>query len=177
MNEYFKKGNENQSPLEIKKYPDSVLRNISKPVENLDEGVLWLIENMAKSMYINQGIGLAAPQVGYNRQVITFDVGKGLVSLINPHIVESEGEKYNQEGCLSLPEISVEVKRKSKVLVKGLDIKGKETVIEASDPLSRVIQHEIDHLNGILLIDKTSLLKKQFLINKLKKIKKRSVRQ
>jgi peptide deformylase len=125
---------------------------------------------MAKTMYIHQGIGLAAPQVGVDRQVITFDIGEGPVSLINPQILESEGKNLLKEGCLSLPEVIVEVTRKTKLLVRGWDIKkDNEVTIEAGDLLARVVQHEIDHLRGVLIIDKISSLKRQMLINKLKK--------
>ena len=166
--------NNDTSFFEIRVYPDLILRGIANPVNNPDEKTLMLIEGMARSMYTNRGVGLAAPQVGFDQQVITFDIGGGLISLLNPRILEAAGEKRHEEGCLSLPDISLEIKRNSQVLVTGFDIKkDKEVTIEASDLLARVLQHEIDHLNGVLIIDKISSLKRQLLTRKFKRKKGR----
>jgi peptide deformylase len=124
---------------------------------------------MAEVMYTNKGIGLAAPQVGISRQIIIVDIGQGLRALINPVIVEGEGESILGEGCLSLPNIEVLVRRKQKVLVRAWDVDGKELNWEVSDFLGRVYQHEIDHLNGILIIHHVSRLKRQLLVKKMLK--------
>lgn len=113
-----------------------------------------LLDDMADTMYEAEGVGLAAPQVGVLRRVIIVDIGQGLIELINPEILSTEGEESAAEGCLSLPNRSGEVIRPKKVKVKGLNRAGEETIIEATDLLARALCHEIDHLDGILFIDK-----------------------
>jgi len=156
------------SQLSILTYPNSVLRRQCTPVENLDGRVLELVQDMSKLMLSAQGIGLAAPQVGVSRRVITINIGEGLIALVNPAILERQGRASTEEGCLSCPGISVEVARSERVQVKGLDLQGKEVTIEAEGLLARVLQHEIDHLNGILILDKLPWLEKMMAKQRLR---------
>jgi peptide deformylase len=138
---------------ELKIYPDPVLRKISSPVLGINNIVCHLIKKMSKIMYSRKGIGLAAPQVGTLERVIIADIGEGLISMINPEILTGYGEDYIDEGCLSLPDTVVNVKRKQSVFVRYLDKNEKEKESELDGLTARVIQHEIDHLNGVLIID------------------------
>lgn len=139
----------------ITKYKiDDILRKKSRRVEKIDERILQLLDDMAETMYKENGAGLAAPQVGILKRVIVVDIGDGLIKLINPEIVEQEGEEQGEEGCLSVPDIIGEVKRPYKVKVKGLNELGEEIEIKATGFLARAFCHEIDHLDGILFIDK-----------------------
>lgn len=158
---------------DIRIYPDPILTRVSAPIANINGKIKAIIDHMARVMYVNKGIGLAAPQVGISRQIIIVDIGQGLRALINPVIVEGEGESILEEGCLSLPNIEVLVKRKQKVLVRAWDVDGKELNWEVSDFPGRVYQHEIDHLNGILIIHHISRLKRELLIKKMRKDLKR----
>jgi peptide deformylase len=156
----------------VRIYPDPILIKKATPVRHIDGQIKALIDNMAEVMYAYQGVGLAAPQVGVSERVIIVDIGEGLRALINPEIVEGEGESILEEGCLSLPEIEVAVKRKQKILVRGWGVDGKEVDGEVSDFLGRVYQHEIDHLNGILIIHHLSRLKRELLVKKMFKKRK-----
>jgi len=138
---------------ELKFYPDPVLRKISSPVGKVDNTIRHLIKKMSKIMYSRKGIGLAAPQVGTLDRVIIADIGEGLISMINPEILTGFGEDYLEEGCLSLPETTVNVKRQQSVFVRYLDKNEKEKESELDGLTARVVQHEIDHLNGVLIID------------------------
>jgi peptide deformylase len=153
----------------IRIYPDSILIKKATPVVSIDGKIKALIDKMAEVMYAYKGVGLAAPQVGISGRIIIVDIGEGLRALINPEIVEGEGESILEEGCLSLPDIEVVVKRKQKILVRGLDAGSKEVNYEVSDFLGRVYQHEIDHLNGILIIHHISRLKRELLVKKMLK--------
>ena len=140
----------------IVKDPDPILRQIAKPVPKITPNILKLLDDMAETMYDAGGVGLAAPQIGISKRVIVLDPHDGttgLIEMINPEIIEAEGEQIGPEGCLSIPGLNGEVKRKARVTVKGLDREGNEIVIKASDYLARIFQHEIDHLNGILFTD------------------------
>jgi peptide deformylase len=157
---------------EIRIYPDPILRKKALPVENIDGQVKEVADRMAESMYKNKGIGLAAPQIGLLSRMIVVDLGEGLKTLINPEMVEGEGESILEEGCLSLPNIEVPIKRKDKVFIRGWDLNGKEVNLEFIGFPGRVYQHEIDHLNGILIIHHISRLKRELLIKRmLKKLK------
>ena len=156
------------SQLSILTYPNSVLRSRCAPVENLDSRVHELVQDMSRLMVSAQGIGLAAPQVGVPRRVITVNIGQGLIALVNPAILDSQGRASTEEGCLSCPGISVDVVRSERVQVKGLDLQGKEVTIEAEGLLARVLQHEIDHLNGILILDKLPWLEKMMAKRRLR---------
>ena len=160
------------SILKILTYPDPVLKEKSKSVEFIDEKIKKLAEDMIETMYAAPGIGLAAPQVGESLRVITVDVtrkGEDLIVLINPEIISGEGECAEEEGCLSVPDLKEIVQRKEKVLVKGLDIQGRKIQIRAKGLLAIAFQHEIDHLDGILIIDRVSRLKRDIFKKKLKK--------
>ncbi|MFH2012740.1 MAG: peptide deformylase [Pseudomonadota bacterium] len=163
------------SILKILTYPDPVLKKKAKPVEIIDEKIKKLAKDMIETMYDAPGIGLAAPQVGESCRLITVDVARkdeSLIVLINPEIISAEGECAEEEGCLSVPDFNEVVLRKKMVVVKGLDIEGREIQIPAEGLLAIVIQHEIDHLNGILIIDRVSKLKRDIFKKKLSKKKK-----
>lgn len=153
---------------ELKFYPDPVLRKISSLVPKVNNTIRQLIKKMSNIMYNNKGIGLAAPQVGTLERVIIADIGEGLISMINPEILTGFGEDFLEEGCLSLPETVVNVKRKQSVFVRYLDKNEKEKESELNGLTARVIQHEIDHLNGVLIIDYAPLSERLNVISKLK---------
>lgn len=139
----------------IVKDPDPILRQKCKPVNEITPNIIKLLDNMADTMYDAEGVGLAAPQIGILKRVIVMDVGDeyGLIELINPEIIEREGEQFGPEGCLSIPGFTGDVRRAMRVKVKGLNRNGEEIVVEGTDLLSRCIQHEVDHLNGVLYTD------------------------
>lgn len=158
--------------LEIKEYGEPVLREKSLPVKEITPEILNLIKDMAETMYTASGVGLAAPQVGVSKRIIITDgEEEGLIVLINPTIIESEGEVIKEEGCLSVPDIYSQVKRSSKVTIKALNESGEPIKITKEGLIARALQHEIDHLNGILFIDKIGRMERQILLNKLKKKK------
>lgn len=136
---------------------DPILRKQSRVVEDVNERILVLLDDMAETMYHAEGVGLAAPQVGVLKRVVVIDVGEGLIELINPEIVKQEGEQCDNEGCLSLPGETREVARPERVKVKGLNRHGEEVFIEGTGLLARALCHEIDHLNGILFIDRAKV--------------------
>ncbi len=157
--------------LEIKKYPDEVLRKKAEPVKEFNDGLQRLIDNMIETMYSAPGLGLAANQVGVLKQVLVIDVSTGeeeeseessLMVLVNPEIVLQEGEIESEEGCLSIPDYTTIVKRSEKVKVKCLDRHGETREIEGEGLLAKALQHEIDHLNGILFVDRIGRIKKEF---------------
>ncbi len=153
--------------LEIKKYPERVLMEKTLPVKEFDQALQKLIDDMIETMYSAPGIGLAANQVGVSKQVMVIDVSSmeeksSLIVLVNPEIVSAEGELEVEEGCLSIPGYSAVLKRAEKVKARGVDINGMPVEIEGSGLLSRAIQHEIDHLNGMLLIDRIGRIRKEF---------------
>ncbi|MEJ5228005.1 peptide deformylase [Thermodesulfovibrio sp.] len=163
--------------LEIRKYPDEILKKKAEKIETLDGNLQKLIDDMIETMYKANGIGLAAPQIGISKRLIIVDTSprqenQGLIVLINPEIIQSEGEILSEEGCLSLPGFLTRLKRKERVLVRGTDRKGKEIEIEAEGLLARALQHEIDHLEGTLLIDRISPLKRELFRRKYLKSKK-----
>lgn len=164
------------SILKLLTYPHPLLQRRSEEVVEIDNAIKRLIKDIAETMYFNKGVGLAAPQVGVSKRIITVDAGNGLLCLLNPLIVDREGEIEMEEGCLSCPEVILKIKRSRKVTIKGLNPEGKEVVIEASELLARIFQHEIDHLDGILIFDRVSSLKKEIIKKRLKK-RKLTVRQ
>jgi len=158
--------------LEIKEYGEPVLREKALLLKEITPEILNLIKDMAETMYADSGVGLAAPQVGVSKRIILVDGEEdGLIVLINPMIIKSEGEVVEEEGCLSLPGIYSQVKRSSKVKVKALNENGDTIEITKEGLTARALQHEIDHLNGILFIDKIGRLKRTMLLKKLKKEK------
>lgn len=166
--------------LEVVKYPDPVLSAVSDRVEVVDDETRKLMEEMLETMYGAPGVGLAAPQVGVNRRIIVVDVKpddkKSPIMLANPEIVEGDGKIIYEEGCLSLPEFTAEVERMGEVTVRGINEKGEEVSYEAEGLLAVVFQHEIDHLDGILLVDKVSRLKRDIYRRKVKKGLRESTR-
>ncbi len=153
--------------LEVRKYPDDVLRQKSGPVEKDDKGLQLLIDDMIETMHASFGIGLAAPQVGVHKRLIVVDIShydeeRDLLVLINPEIGLAEELVDSEEGCLSVPEFTAHIKRAGRVVVKGLDRDGNSIEIEATGILARALQHEIDHLDGVLIIDRMSAIKREF---------------
>lgn len=138
---------------------DELLRKISKPVEEINNHIITLLDDMIETMAEANGVGLAAPQVGVLKRVVVIDVGEGVIELINPEIIDTKGERKTVEGCLSVPPINGtmvqgELKRPQWVLVKALNRYGEEVTIEGTELLGTALCHEIDHLEGILFIDK-----------------------
>ena len=158
-------------PLTIRLYGDPVLRRKSREVEEVNGDIRKLIDNMAKLMYQNKGLGLAAPQVGILKRAIIADVGDGLVSLVNPKILWRQGKDTMSEGCLSIPGINLEIKRSKEVIVEGLTKEGEKVQLGAVGLLARVLQHEIDHLDGILIIDRVPKKKIKPIKKELDRIK------
>jgi peptide deformylase len=137
----------------IVKHPDPILRQKCNPVQKFNGNLHKLLDDMAETMYMAAGVGLAAPQVGILKRAVVVDGGSGLLELINPEIIDHKGVQVGREGCLSIPALLGDVRRAKWIKVKAQNRYGEEFTMEASDFLARVIQHEIDHLNGILFID------------------------
>ncbi len=135
----------------IRQDTDPILRKKSRKVDKIDEKIHRLLDDMLETMYDADGVGLAAPQVGILKEVIIVDIGDGPIELINPIIIESDGEQIDVEGCLSLPQITGKVKRPMSVKIRGLNRKGQNVVVTGEELLARALCHEIDHLNGVLL--------------------------
>ncbi len=171
--------------LEIKKYPDEILKKKSSPVDNINGDLERLIDDMVETMHAVSGIGLAAPQIGVSKRLIVVDVSTKdekyppvpppvvppqkisdflgtPVVIINPEIIETDGFVDSEEGCLSIPGYISTIKRVEKIVVRGLDRDGKPLQFEANGLFARAIQHEIDHLNGILFVDRMSYIKREF---------------
>ena len=165
-------GNSERQVLEIKKYPESILRKKSIQVPEITPREIGLFEDMLLTMYTFGGVGLAAPQVGSPFQIIVADIGEGAIKLVNPRILKTKGEDKLAEGCLSVPDINVEIRRPSEILVEGLNEKGKLIEVKFSGLLARVVQHEIDHLKGRLIIDYMGMIDKMRLF-KLKRKKRK----
>ena len=164
--------------LEILKYPHPLLKKRCLDVERIDGEVKRLIHDMTETMYDANGVGLAACQVGVNRRVIVLDVSpmdpdQDLFALINPEIVAEEEEIDHEEGCLSVPDCLETIKRKQKVRVRGMSPEGREVELEAQGILAIALQHEVDHLNGVLILDRMSGLKRELYRNKLRKKKQK----
>jgi peptide deformylase len=138
----------------IRKHGDELLRKRSKEVDAINERILTLLNDMEETMYDADGVGLAAPQVGILKRVVVIDIGEGILRLINPEIISTEGSYVDVEGCLSVPGEQGEVERPYKVKVKALNEKGEEIIVEGEELLARALCHEIDHLEGVLFIDK-----------------------
>jgi peptide deformylase len=161
--------------LRIRKFPDDVLKRPARPVENINGELNSLVDSMAQTMYAAPGVGLAAPQVGESKRIIVLDTdhqepGKHLLKLINPRVVEAEGKIIWEEGCLSVIDYSAEVERAAKVLVRAWTPEQQEIEIEAEELLAVALQHEIDHLDGKLFIDRISRIKRELYRRKLKKM-------
>lgn len=161
--------------LDIVTYPDTFLKQQTKPIENIDGQLQILIDQMGNTMYKAPGIGLAAIQVGIDKRLLVYDIqppeeGQKLNVLINPKIISTEGEILSEnEGCLSVPDFRANVKRAERILVEAVDRDGNPKRIEAEGLLAIVLQHEIDHLNGTLFIDHVSALKRQMYARRVAK--------
>ena len=140
----------------IRTEEDPVLRKISKPVKEVTPKIITLIDDMLDTMYEAMGVGLAAPQVGILKRIVVIDVGEGPIVLINPEILETSGEQTGDEGCLSVPGMAGQVTRPNYVKVKAMDEEMNEVIYERTELLARAFCHELDHLDGILFIDKAT---------------------
>lgn len=162
--------------LNILTYPDKFLSQPVKPVENIDGTIQDMIEDMSSTLYEAPGVGLAAIQVGFDQSIIVYDISprdekRSLHVLINPKIISIEETTISEnEGCLSVPDYRADVKRSASILIEGFDRKEKPLRIEADGHLAVVLQHEIDHLNGILFIDRISSLKRGLYKRRIKKL-------
>ena len=162
---------------EVVKYPDPVLARPGLPVTVFDEALKTLVAEMFESMYVAQGIGLAAPQISLSKRITVIDVSfkknpKDRLVLINPEIVATKGKQVEEEGCLSLPDIREKVQRAAWVKVNAQNQRGEWFEVEGEELLARALLHEIDHLNGVLFIDRISRLKRELVLMKIRKMQK-----
>ncbi len=146
--------------LEIRRYPDPVLRKKCEPIKEITPEILKLIDDMFETMYKSQGVGLAASQVGFLKQLAVVDVGSGPMVFINPKIVWKKGREVSEEGCLSVPGKYLNIRRAKEVKVEAHDKKMEKFEVEASGLLAICLQQEIDHLNGILMLERTGFFKR-----------------
>ncbi len=163
--------------LTVVKYPDPVLQKPGEPVTDFDDELRRFVADMFETMYAAQGIGLAAPQVSVSKRITVIDLSNATdpakkMVLINPEIIEREGKLYEEEGCLSFPEIREKVVRTAKVRVRAQDEYGKWFEVEGEELLSRCLQHEIDHLDGVLFIFRISGLKRDLALRKIRKMQR-----
>jgi peptide deformylase len=163
--------------LEIRKYPEKVLKQKTSPVTDFDEDLQKLIDDMVETMYAAPGVGLAAPQVGVSKRLTVIDVSTKeekmpLLVLVNPVFLSKEGIIEFEEGCLSFPDYTTKVERAERVVVSALDREGRQIEIDTEGLLAIALQHEIDHLDGILLIDRISPIKRQFFKKRFQKAQK-----
>jgi peptide deformylase len=161
----------------IVKFPDPILQRPSEAVTVFDDDLRRLVDDMFESMYVAHGIGLAAPQIGVPKRITVIDLSfqktpADKLALINPEVVTKEGKIFEEEGCLSLPDIREKVARAAKVKIRAQDLEGKWFEREADDLLARAFQHEIDHLDGILFIFRISALKRDFVLRKIRKLQR-----
>ena len=161
----------------IVKFGADVLHKVSAPVENVTDSEIKLIQDMVETMYKAPGVGLAAPQVGVSQRIMVTDTSAGekednLLVILNPEIVSADGEQYEEEGCLSIPGFTEAVRRPKNVVIQGVDIEGRELVLEGSDLLARAFCHEMDHLNGVLFLDHLSFIKRDLIRRKIRKLVK-----
>jgi peptide deformylase len=163
--------------LKIVKYPEPVLSQPGEPVTEFDSELKKLADDMFETMYASQGIGLAAPQVSVAKRVTVIDLSQGKdpaqkLVLVNPEVIFREGKQYEEEGCLSFPEIREKVQRANKVRIRAQDLKGKWFEMDGEELLSRAFQHEIDHLDGMLFIFRMSSLKRDMVLRKIRKMQR-----
>lgn len=161
----------------IVKFPDPILQQPAEPVTVFDAELRKLVDDMFTSMYDAQGIGLAAPQIGISKRLTVIDLSfqkkpEDKIVLINPEVIQIKGKQVEEEGCLSLPEIRDRVVRAAEVKVRAQDVDGKPFEVEGTELLARAIQHEIDHLDGILFIFRLSRLKRDLQLRKIRKLQK-----
>lgn len=162
---------------EVVKYPDPVLAKKGEPVTEFDTNLKKLADEMFESMYAAQGIGLAAPQISLSKRLTVIDLSfnkkpEDRIVLVNPEVIEREGKQVEEEGCLSLPDIREKVSRAAWVKVRAQNVKGEWFEVEGEELLARALQHEIDHLDGVLFIDRISRLKRDLVLRKIKKLQK-----
>jgi peptide deformylase len=162
---------------EIVKFPDPILQRRAEPVTEFNQELRTLVDDMFTSMYAAMGIGLAAPQIGISKRITVIDLSnqkkpEDKIVLINPEILVQEGKQFEEEGCLSLPEIRERVKRAMRVTVRAQDAHGKWFEMEGDELLARAFQHEIDHLDGILFIYRVSALKRDLALRRIRKLQK-----
>ncbi len=162
---------------EVVKYPDPVLARPGEPVRNFGPDLKILVDEMFESMYAAQGIGLAAPQISISQRITVIDVSfkktpAEKLALINPEIVSREGKQVEEEGCLSLPDIREKVQRAARVKVRAQNVSGEWFEVEGEELLARALQHEIDHLDGVLFIDRLSRLKRDLVLRRIRKLQK-----
>ena len=151
--------------LKIVKYPDPVLRQKADPVDEIDDEILRLADDMIEAMYVDEGVGLAAPQIGVSKRIVVLDLDGSFHILINPKLVEaSEEEDASQEGCLSVPGVEAPVVRKRRARVCATDLEGKEIEVVGEGLIARALQHEVDHLDGVLFIDHLSPARRRSLL-------------
>ena len=159
--------------LEVRTYPDPVLRKEAETVEEIDDSFLDFVDAMTEVMYKKDGAGLAANQVGILKRVIVVDAGESPIKIINPEIVQQSEEKVSfEEGCLSVPYIRINLARPISVVVTGRNLQNQPVEYRAEGLLARILQHEIDHLNGVLIIDRASSIQRSLLKSKLKQLEK-----
>jgi peptide deformylase len=163
--------------LKIVKYPEPVLSQPGEPVTEFDAELKKLVDDMFETMYASQGIGLAAPQVAVAKRVTVIDLSMGKdpaqkLVLVNPEVILRDGKQYEEEGCLSFPEIREKVQRAAKVRIRAQDLKGKWFEMDGEELLSRAFQHEIDHLDGMLFIFRMSSLKRDLVLRKIRKMQR-----
>ncbi len=163
--------------LKIVKYPDPILQKPGEPVTEFNDELRKFVDDMFETMYHSQGIGLAAQQVGVAKRITVIDLSCGKDPadkrvFINPEIIERSGKLYDEEGCLSFPEIREKVQRAAHVRVRAQDLDGKWFEIDGEDLLSRCLQHEIDHLDGVLFIFRISALKRDLALRKIRKMQR-----
>jgi len=163
--------------LKVVKYPEPVLSQPGEPVTEFDGELKKLVDDMFETMYASQGIGLAAPQVAVAKRVTVIDLSQGKdpaqkLVLVNPELTLREGKQYEEEGCLSFPEIREKVQRAANVRIRAQDLKGKWFEMDGEELLSRAFQHEIDHLDGMLFIFRMSSLKRDIVLRKIRKMQR-----
>jgi peptide deformylase len=168
--------------LEIKKLGCETLKSLSDEVDSVSTDIQQLVDDMFETMYAAEGIGLAAPQVGFSKRIVVLDVSPsspGFVpqALINPRVLWEAGEIVGEEGCLSLPGVASDVKRAAQVRIEALDRDGQLQTMEFDGIASRAAQHEIDHLDGVLVIERFSTIRRNLLRNQLKKLRREGIRQ
>lgn len=146
---------------EVIKNGDPILREKAKPVSDITPNILKLLDNMRDTMYASKGVGLAAPQIGVSKRVIVVDVGEGLVEMINPEIIQQQGVETDTEGCLSIPGVLGEVPRAGIIVIQGLNRSGDLVQYKVKGFMARAFQHELDHLDGILFIDRAQNVRKE----------------
>jgi peptide deformylase len=138
----------------VRVYGDPVLKQVARDVDHVDGSLVRLVDDMVETMYDSEGAGLAATQVGVQKRLFVYDVGEGAQAVVNPSIVEVAGEWYHDEGCLSIPGLRLGIVRPNQVHIRGYDLDGEEVSIEADEFLGRVFQHEVDHLDGVLMLER-----------------------